>query len=321
MRALKTQTAGLVLAALAPLLGACDIGDVASLSDGQEERFVITDKNAGTLSVREDYRDCVALYEFRAERPLGVESIEFTADGTYHITLAGEAVQQAPSQERSISVEAEGRRVSVPLGSATRAAEQPGRKPTGTYTHSDGHYVLMGDYDWVLADDGTITITEDGATRQYQATRVAQPAVDALTERLCHTWTLSRVLLKLYNGGKLVLTYHLTDEEVSEYCVDTFVFTAYKKFKRYAKGANNGNGDWDWKLQSEQSMTYWFRYLSDTNTTPVRGSNDLTVYFAGNRLYLTEECEALDESDYKNRDGETVKLKAVLLYQLDVKGN
>ena len=181
--------------------------------------------------------------------------------------------------------------------------------------------MLMGDYDWVLEDDGTITVTEDGVTQQYKATPVAKPAIDALTERLCHTWTVSRVLLKLYNEGKLVLTYHLTDEEVSQYCVDTFVFTQFKKFKRYAKGANNGNGDWDWKVESEQSLTYWFRYLSDTNTAPVIGSNDLTVYFTDNHLYMTEECEALDENDYENRDGEAVRLKAVLLYQLDVKGN
>ena len=325
MKHLSLTRTMLTLAACAALLSSCELDGVNALTEGLEESYTIQDKNAGTLTVRENFKDYVALYEFTADEngnlPDGVKSIEFTADGTYHITFADDGTRQtyyAPAH--TIDVEVEGRTVSVPMRSVTRSTYDQ-RKSTGTYTYRDGHYVIMDDYNWELAADGTLILTEDGVTHQYQATPVTPRSVDSLTDRLCHTWTLSRVLLKLYNGQKLVVTYHLTQEEMDEYCVDTFVFTTFGTFKRYAKGLNNGNGLWNWKVEKEQSMSYTFTYFSDSDPVPVTGSNDLMVYFTNNHLYLTEECEGLNDDDMEDSEGNAIHLKAVLLYQLDVKGN
>lgn len=318
----KQFVLGLLASGLA-LVTSCEIDDATSLlTGGQEEKYVIQDKNSGTLSVKEDYKDYVALFEFQDECPDGVESIEFTADGTYHISFDSDVDERDYNASRSsdFSVEVEGQKVVVPMRAVTRS-DYPRLRSTGTYTRKDGKYVLMGDYNWEMSDDGTLVITENGSTRRYHATPVARPSISALTDRLCHTWLLQRVLLKLYNDNKLVMTYHLTDEEVREYCVDTFVFTTFGKFKRYAKGENNGNGDWEWKVESDQSLTYWFRYFSDSNPMPVIGTNDLTVYFSNNHLYLTEWCPMLDDNDMKDMKGNPLHFKALLLYQLDVKGN
>ena len=299
----------------------CDIDDLSkSLTDGAEENYVIANKNKGTLNVRETHKAEAAFFDVE-ENPYGVENLEFCADGTYHITfnLDNSYMVQAPAQQQ-LTVDVDGTKMQVPMRALTRS-NYGNLRSTGTYTYSDGEYVLMGDYNWKM-QNGRLVITEDGETYSYKATRVpdSEAAQDALTQRLCHTWILNRVLLKLYNmdTNKLVFTYHLTEDQVRENCIDTFVFSASKKFYRYKEGVNNGNGRWEWKVKSEQTLHYAFEYLSFDNPVRVYGENDLTVYFADNRLYLTEACEALNEVEGNDKN---IRLKALLLYQLDVKGN
>ena len=76
-----------------------------------------------------------------------------------------------------------------------------------------------------------------------------------------------------------------------------------------------------WLVEQEQNLKYMFRYLSDYNPVPVIGSNNLTVYFADNFLYMTEECQQLDSEELNDMNGNPVHLSAKLLYQLEVKGN
>ena len=308
----------------------CSVDDLQEqITGGTQEDVVIAEKCKGTLEVKESHQLEAALFNIESN-PYGVESIEFAANGAYHITFGlNNTDEELPA--RIISVDVDGQQVNVPMRALTRSNR--GLRSTGTYTYENGRYVLM-DYGWQMDGDRLI-IVEDGITRSYQATRVtrSETAQDALSKRLCHTWTLNRVLMKLYNAetNGLVMTYHLTDEEVKEYCIDTFVFSEFsinphdatkgRRFYRYKDGMNNGNGRWNWKSQSEQTLSYAFEYLSFESPEPVKGSNDLTVYFADNRLYITEAPLVAVNEDVEGIDGKTINLRAVLLYQLDVKGD
>lgn len=298
------------------LLQSCDIEDISkSLTEGIEEEYVILDKNKGMLQVYEPYKDEAALFQIE-DNPEGVKCIEFSADGSYHITFGEEYLSY---NVRKLTIEVDGNYVNVPMQAITRG-DYYGIKTTGTYTYENGSYKLMEGYNWQI-ENGMLIVTEDSESRSYRATKVPQDETtqDALSQRLCHTWELSRVLLKLYNmnTGKLVMTYHLTEEEIRENCIDTFVFSASKKFYRYKEGVNNGNGNWSWKILSEQTLRYEFKYFSLDNPIPVYGSNDLIAYFANNSLYLTESCENLNE--YDEDEENPVILKAIILYQLDIK--
>ena len=58
------------------------------------------------------------------------------------------------------------------------------------------------DYHWEMIDNSLKITDDDGTTHSYSATPVSPLNMDALTLRLCHKWTLARVLLKLYNDGQ-----------------------------------------------------------------------------------------------------------------------
>ena len=302
----------------------CDIEDLTkSVTDGTPEEYVIVDKNKGTLQVDEPYKDYAAAFDI-GENPYNVSKIEFTADGSYHITFApsdaDDSRARSPETEEDLAMDLliDGHQVKV---RSTMARSSWHDIPsTGTYTYANGRYVLM-DYNWVMEGNTLLITDDDGITRSYTATPATPANIDALTNRLCHKWGLSRVLLKLYKGKKLLVTYHLTEEQVRKYCVDTFEFTSYGNFYRYKNGENNGNGVWNWVDQSEQNLFYRFTYFSFSNPTPVYGQNNLTVYFSYNRLYITEANEAFDENDRDEESGRKVQYKALCLYQLDVKGN
>lgn len=309
-------------------LQSCSIENLTeSLNNGTPEEYVILDKNKGTLQVRETYDAYVASFDIE-DNPYDVKQIEFTADGKYHITFKSQEAYSAKTrsaetdEQPAMNLTVGGRRIRV-YSNAARSSwvDIPA---TGTYTIENGRYVLMG-YNWVM-NGNVLEITEDdGTVRTYTATPATPSNIDALTMRLCHTWTLSRVLLKLYKEDNLLATYHLTEEDVRKYCVDTFVFTRYGYFYRYRQGENNGNGVWTWNNLSEQNLHYGFTYFSFNNPTPLYEQNDITVYFSDNRLYITEDNTAFDEEDWvEDTDGYVqykVQYKARILMQLDVKGN
>lgn len=319
----RCLTRALLLVCAGLQLQSCDIEDLTkSVTEGTEEEYVILDKNKGTLQVNEPYKDYVATFDIE-DNPYDVSQIEFTADGKFHVTFSEERYSARTrssdaEEESSMSILVDGHHVKV-RSNAVRSSWHD-IPSTGTYTYENGRYILM-DYNWEMDGNALVITDDDGTTRRYTATPATPLNMDALTSRLCHTWTLSRVLLKLYKEDKLLATYHLSEEEVRDNCVDTFVFTSYGNFYRYKNNENNGNGVWNWIDKVEQNMHYRFTYFSFGNPVPLYGQNDLTVYFSDNRLYITEANEAFDEDDWDEESGRNVQYKALCLYQFDVKGN
>lgn len=308
------------------LCQACDVENLSeSLTEGTVEEYVIADKNSGTLQVNEKYEAYAAMFDI-AENPYQIKTIEFMADGTYYITFDTQApTQTEPYEDYYVKCQVEGRQLRVPLrtGHNTTRLRIYDLPSTGTYTYENGRYKLSN-LQWEMYGQ-SLLVEVDGQIETYTAIPRTPKTADALTRRLCHTWKLSDVLLKLYrmdNSKKsLITTYHMTEEEVRDNCIDTFVFSKYGSFYRYKDGKENGIGLWNWSDVPEQQLRYQFTYFSEYDNTPVVGSNDLTVYFSGNRLYLTEWCEALDENDWGDDEKEHINLKALLLYRLEVKGN
>lgn len=311
------------------LFSSCGLESVKDITEGTQEEYVILDKNSGTLQVTELHKDDVARFEINESNPYDVSSIEFTADGKYHITFNNPSYARSMSQGKDssgvqcVNIEVEGQTISVPMRAASVTRSSAPIESTGTYTRVNGRYVLA-DYGWEMYGN-KLLITENGITRSYAATSASPINKDALTSRLCHTWTLSRVLVKIYKNKNLVLTYHLTDEEVYMYCIDTFVFSSfrsspgYASFYRYKNRKTNGIGEWKWMSLAEQNLFYQFTYFDETRRQPVLGSNTVTVYFANNRLYITEKNDNI-KTNYEDTNDKTV-YSAMLLYQLDVKGN
>lgn len=303
------------------LLQSCEIENLMdSLTGGTEEDYVIVNKNKGTLQVEEAYRDVAACYDV-GENPYGIESIDFMANGTYHVTFSEMAVSKE-NFSRSLSIEFDGHHVRVPVNFATKNYEQ-GKKSTGTYTYKDGCYVVEDNYDWQMTN-GQLIIMEDNQLYTYPVTKIPydENIKDALSQRLCHSWRLSRVFAKFYNvnNGKLVYTCHLSDEDIRECCIETFVFSPSKKFFGYKDGVVTGVGNWEWSNYSEQTVTAWLRDPIDENESATWLSTP--VYFSDNRMYLTQYCEDLDEEEeYEDEEDESIRVKAVLIYQLDVVGS
>lgn len=318
----QLRLAAALVLGLTPLLHSCDVDDLTkSLTEGTTETYRITNKNSGTLSINEPYADAVASFII-ADHPQ-ISSIEFTADGWCHIVeKQSNDVYYTP--QRSMEFDVEGRKVSVTMPATQTRASEWYKYSAETYSYTydrESNSFVVSELGFVVCDGELIVYENNEDVARYTATPEKPIESTALTDRLCHTWGLSNVLLKIYRTDKgepkLVFTYKLSDEDRYEFCVDQFVFTHFGHFHRYMHDSNNGNGDWRWIDEANQRLHYDFTYFADYNPVPVVGSNDLTVYFADNRLYMTEECEAL-ASDYTDDDEfKDVTLKAVLLYQLE----
>ncbi len=304
---------------LAVTLNSCDIENLTqSLTEGTTENYTISNMASGTLNVN-DNADIMASYELK-DCPYA-QLIEFLPDGHYRI-LSHDYVNSGVRQ-RVMRMQVDNMEVSIPMpayeSTATRLDNYPKNSGTYTYDREKDEFVLS-DINWVVAAD-LLVVKEGTSIETYTCTKEPKVTDEELTRRLCHSWKLDEVLMKLYNmnsgKAKLVYTYRLSEEDRRDYCVYQIDFTNTGHFHRYLyNDENNGNGDWRWNNIMQQNLHYDFRYLSFDNPQPVGGSNDPTVYFADNYFYMTEEVEALAE-DMDNPNGETIRLKAVLLYRFD----
>lgn len=296
-----------VLSLLAIFLFSCTVDDLI----GEKERYQILNKNSGTLVVHENYVDEACCYEV-GENDLSIGTIEFLPDGNYVVKYFSER-EDNYNYYRSIRLNVSGKTVDVPISlsktenAETRAYENLSTlAETGTYTYENGRYVLLDKNWWV--ENGVLHLDYYG-NESVTLTKSEKVEANAITSRLCHRWKLEQVLLKLYKDDKLCFSYQLPQSEMEEYCVSDVVFTQYGTFLRYDEAYRAGTGKWHWTNRTEQELYYKFDY-------PIIGENGLTVYFSGNHFYMTEEIEALNESD----DDDEV-LKAVCLYKMSVVGN
>ena len=327
---------GVCLCVLALCVQACNL-KTDDILEGTTESYTIKNPNYGEISGIVENEEAIACYKIESN-PFGIDMLEFTGDGTFHITYSSGTPLMAPTRaddlqdESGIDVAVDGRTVHVPLRAGAKTRGDTKRTYTGTYTYKNGRYewkLTSYQYFYIAGEEKVYIHDEQGGEDwSYRVTKVTPVTLDALTQRLCHKWKLNRVVLKLYNmnskdeggKGKLVFTYHLSEKELLQYCVETFLFSRYGNFYRYLHdGSNNGNGIWNWKVQSEQALHYRFTELDYYGHQSLVGENDLTVYFSNNYLYLTEESSGLNEYE-EDDDGNMVALKAVLLYELEVKG-
>jgi len=307
---------------MAATLNSCDIENLTqSLTEGTAENYNIVNKASGTLNVA-DNADIMASYVING-CPLAA-MIEFLPDGHYRIVSPASG-ERYDAPRRTMRVRVDNLDVSIPMQAyepaGTRAYGDNYSKNSGTYTYDrEKDEFVLTDLQWVIASD--MLVIKDGTSIEtYSCMKEPKVTESDLTKRLCHSWKLDEVLLKLYNTtsgkDKLVFTYRLSEEDRQDYCIYQIDFTNTGHFHRYLyNDQNNGNGDWKWNNIQLQSLHYDFRYYSFDNPIEMSGSNDLTAYFADNFFYMTEDVEALAE-DLDDPSGKVIKLKAVLLYRFD----
>ena len=306
------------------MLQSCDVENLMnSFTEGTEETYTIANPNNGTLDV-DDCADIMASYVIK-DHPT-VSQIDFLPDGTYQlVSTAHSSYYEAP--RRTMQLRVGGMNVSVPMQVSepallTRAYPEPTETNSYTYDRATGEYVLT-DRGWHVVGDVLVVYDADEVSEVYTAIKLPDVTKTDLDKRLCHSWLLDEVLLKLYNKEgktpKLMFSYRLSEDDKRDYCIRQFDFLNTGAFHRYLyDGSNNGNGDWRWQNTANQQLYYEFKYYSFDEPYPMRGSNVTTVYFDKNFFYMTEEVEALAE-DMDDADGKMIKLTAELLYRFNVK--
>lgn len=304
----------LILMAATMFLPSCSVDDMFK---GEEEHVTITDKNSGELKVNEPYADQVCRYDAKGQ--LDIEAVEFFADGYCMVTYSSyfELPTGYYSPKRTITVHADGKDFKLPsaLGRAPKASEARydywnGKEPRILkYSFSNGVY-LIDELGWRIENDVLYMHNEYGE-QEIALEKTALLPQHALTSRLCHKWDLQKVLIKMYNGNKLLMSYQMSQSEMEETCVSDLVFSQAGTFLRHDGQVIDGTGYWKWDDRENQQMTYEFR-------APYVGSNSTMVYFSDNNLYITEEISGDKYED--NEDMEINFDRVVLLYKCVVKG-
>lgn len=293
-----------LLAALM-LTTSCSVDDLLGEAfGGQKETWTITNKNKGTLSAEEEYAAYACRFEAKGQS--NVESIEFLPDGTCLITFAdaegSKAAAKSPMKRRSLTR-------SYYDGEEFDEEELlRGKVKMCRYSYDNGLYHIINDlysdyndpndakYDFAnwRVQGNTLTIYYNSGVQETVALdKVETETPDELTTRLCRTWELQQVIVKLYNGDKLLASECMDQYDMEQDCVSDIVFSLNGTFLRHDEGQVDGVGTWRWTNLTEQELTYAFN-------PPYVGTNATTIYFADDYLYLTEEIDFSDPkySDY-----------------------